>query len=182
MLAVALLAAFTLAASEQAKPDYTLQFSVTPEKGRTVLIEAEVRDANGTVVKHPRVSTPVGVNASVRYDDLTVEFTWTPDNAVVGTLHTLKTDKVLSMMTVRPRQAGAPAKGDISINLNNADIHDVMKVFGQLTGLKIDVAPGIEASVTIHVTDTPWEQALRKIVTDAGLHMQREGDAIHITR
>jgi hypothetical protein len=48
--------------------------------------------------------------------------------------------------------------------------------------MKIDVASGIEAKVTIHVTDTPWEQVLNQIVTDAGLHLQRDGDAIHITR
>ncbi len=185
--AVVSILAFTLTASalraaEETKPApkaaYSLVLTVTPPDGQQVLIEAVVTDDKGAVLMRPRVQTQRGVNASITNDNLTLEFAWSGHD-ITGTLRSRKDDTLLATVTYRP-PAGARTDG-ISLNLKDADIHDVAKTFSQLTGLQVVVDDGIEAKVSINVTDVPWQEALELCVKGAGLHMERHGDGIRIT-
>jgi type IV pilus assembly protein PilQ len=79
---------------------------------------------------------------------------------------------------VRTAQAYSGEK--ISLNLANADIRDVLKVFGDLTGLEITFAPEVQGSVSVNYSGTPWDQALDEILTENGLTYKLEGNKMYI--
>src|SRR3954453_15340918 len=86
---------------------------------------------------------------------------------------------------VIPRQNDSgtnPQKDTISIDLKDADIHDVMRTFAKLTNTDIVVDPEINGKVTVSLRDTPWTEALDKILGDADLRQERVGNAIHVHR
>lgn len=77
-----------------------------------------------------------------------------------------------------PAYSGEP----ISLSLKKADIRDVMKTFGQITGLTFVVEPEVEATITIDVTDVPWDKALDIIARQTGTKMVIEGKTVRITK
>ena len=68
----------------------------------------------------------------------------------------------------------------ISLKLNAADIHDVLKTFGELTGLNFDVASDVKASVTMEVVDVPWDKVLDDMLNEHGLVGEIDGNTIHV--
>ena len=74
------------------------------------------------------------------------------------------------------RYSGQP----ISLALSKADLRDVLRTFGQLTGLDMEVAPNVQGTVSVNFKDTPWDQALEIILAENGLSYRLEGSKIHI--
>jgi beta-lactamase regulating signal transducer with metallopeptidase domain len=70
----------------------------------------------------------------------------------------------------------------ISLNLGGADIRDVLKVFGQLTGLEIEIAPEVEGRVSANFTDVPWDEALDRILRENGYTYRLEGKKLRVFR
>jgi len=75
-----------------------------------------------------------------------------------------------------PGFSGAP----LSLNLVKADIQDVLRTFGKLSGLEMDIAAEVQGSVTVNVVDTPWDQALDEIIRENGYAYRVEGKTIHV--
>ncbi|HEU4889158.1 MAG TPA: M56 family metallopeptidase [Thermoanaerobaculia bacterium] len=70
----------------------------------------------------------------------------------------------------------------ISMKLKAADIHDVLKTFGELTGLTFDVASDVKASVTMEVVDVPWDKVLDDLLNEHGLIGEIDGNTIHVRK
>ena len=70
----------------------------------------------------------------------------------------------------------------ISMDLASADLRDVLKTFGQLTGMTIDIAPDVKGTVNVHFRGTPWDQALDQILTENGCAYRIEGSTMHVFR
>jgi type IV pilus assembly protein PilQ len=70
------------------------------------------------------------------------------------------------------RYTGAP----ISMNLKDADIKDVLRTFSKMTGLKIEHAPDLAGTVTVNVTDMPWDEAFDLVLRQNGLTYELEGN------
>jgi type IV pilus assembly protein PilQ len=68
----------------------------------------------------------------------------------------------------------------ISMQLKDADIRDVLRTFAQISGLNIVVQPGVTGSVTVELTDVPWDQALEQILKINNLGMELEGNILRI--
>jgi type IV pilus assembly protein PilQ len=68
-----------------------------------------------------------------------------------------------------------------SLDLKDADIRDVLRMFSELTGLNIAIDPNVPAgSVTVNFTDVPWDQALDLILRMNGLTYVLEGNVMRI--
>jgi TonB family protein len=88
---------------------------------------------------------------------------------------------ILTADTDAPEFTGEP----INLELRDADIHDVLATFSELTGTEILVEPGVSAKVTIVLEDVPWDKALDTILEKQGLEWEvhegriiiRAGDA-----
>jgi TonB family protein len=66
----------------------------------------------------------------------------------------------------------------ISLELDGADLLDVLATFSDITGAEILVESGISGTVTASFDQVPWDAALAKILQSHNLVWQRAGDQI----
>ncbi|HKC25461.1 MAG TPA: type IV pilus secretin PilQ, partial [Thermoanaerobaculia bacterium] len=69
----------------------------------------------------------------------------------------------------------------ITLNLKDADIKDTLQKFSELTGLNIVLDPDVRGTVTVSLTDIPWDQALELILKINGLGYVLEGNVMRIS-
>jgi beta-lactamase regulating signal transducer with metallopeptidase domain len=70
----------------------------------------------------------------------------------------------------------------LSMNLKDAELQDVLRTFGTLTGMKIEADQAITGRVSVYFTDVPWDQALDVIARQNGLTIHVEGKTIRISK
>lgn len=68
----------------------------------------------------------------------------------------------------------------ITLNLKDADVKDTLQKFSELTGLNIVLDPEVRGTVTVSLTDIPWDQALELILKINGLGYVLEGNVMRI--
>ena len=68
----------------------------------------------------------------------------------------------------------------ITLNLKDADIKDTLQRFSELTGLNIVLDPDVRGTVTVSLTDIPWDQALELILKINALGYVLEGNVMRI--
>jgi hypothetical protein len=88
---------------------------------------------------------------------------------------------ITKLIAQRPDSRLKPAQG-ISITLKDADIHDVLRTFAQLTKTDIVVDDGISGQVTVDLVDVPWTKALDIVLRQNNLRFERTDDTIHVHR
>jgi type IV pilus assembly protein PilQ len=77
-----------------------------------------------------------------------------------------------------PAYTGEP----ISVNLKNVDLKDFFRLIHEISGLNIIVDPDVTGSVTMVLTDVPWDQALDIVLKDNGLGKVLEGNVLRIAK
>ena len=77
-----------------------------------------------------------------------------------------------------PQFSGEP----INISLKDAKLEDVIRTFGQLTGLEMRLDPDVTGTVTVTWENVPWDQAFDSLLKDQGLTYRIEGSTMHISR
>lgn len=68
----------------------------------------------------------------------------------------------------------------ISLNLVDADIKQVFRLFHEISGINFVLDPSVEGRVTIVLDDVPWDQALDIILKNNGLDKVYENNVIRI--
>ena len=78
---------------------------------------------------------------------------------------------------------GAPptAEGRVTVNLKDADLHNILHTFSLRYGAVIVADPGVKGKVTVSLTDVPWETALKQIVESCGYSCVKEGKVCRVT-
>jgi type II secretory pathway component HofQ len=72
----------------------------------------------------------------------------------------------------------------ISLELEDADIHGVIRLFADLTGKNFVLDDSVQGKVTVFLKDVPWDQALEAILMSKGFIMvpigqsQQEGASL----
>jgi type IV pilus assembly protein PilQ len=66
----------------------------------------------------------------------------------------------------------------ISLDLQNADLGDVLRLFGAFSGLNIVASAEVKGTVTVRLVDVPWDQALDVILKLHGLAYERQGNVV----
>jgi type IV pilus assembly protein PilQ len=56
----------------------------------------------------------------------------------------------------------------ISLDFQNADINDILRLIAEVSGLNIISGPDVKGTVTTRMVDVPWDQAL-DVVRTAGV-------------
>jgi beta-lactamase regulating signal transducer with metallopeptidase domain len=187
-MGVVVIALSTIAATASTPPQtekYALTFTMDPV-GTSLLYDFTLTNrATGEVLLQPRLITQPGTPAMITSGNVQIAIVPKTDGSGIITLDVTE-NGTLVQHTVQTYAAGAAARkytGEpISINLKNADIHDVLKTLGELTGLAIDVAPGISGSVTIDMVGVPWDRVLDLMLQQNGLVAKIEGKTIHVTK
>jgi type IV pilus assembly protein PilQ len=68
----------------------------------------------------------------------------------------------------------------VSLNLVDADIKQVFRLFHEISGLNFVLHPAVEGRVTIVLDNVPWDLALDLILKNNGLDKVLEGNVIRI--
>ncbi len=80
--------------------------------------------------------------------------------------------------SARPRHVYTGRR--IELDFVNADIHNIMKFIAEVGQVNIILSDDVKGSVTMHLRDVPWDQALDVIAKAKGLGVQREGNLIRV--
>jgi len=70
----------------------------------------------------------------------------------------------------------------ISMDLQDADLRDVLNTFGKLTGLQMQIDSNVQGKVTVHWHDVPWDEAFDDLVSENGLTWSVQGNVAHISK
>ena len=72
-----------------------------------------------------------------------------------------------------PRAPGDPIRvpdaAPVTLDLVNADIHGVLRLFGQFAKLNIVAGDDVSGAITIQLKDVPWDQAFQVVLLSQGL-------------
>ncbi len=68
----------------------------------------------------------------------------------------------------------------IDLDLKDADIHNVLRLIGDVSRRNIIVADDVRGSVTIRLRNVPWDQALAVILQSKKLGMVEQGNMIRV--
>lgn len=68
----------------------------------------------------------------------------------------------------------------LSLNFQNIDIRALLNVIADYTKLNIIASDTVQGSITLHLTDVPWDQALDIILQSRGLDMRKRDSVIWV--
>ena len=204
MAGAAALLAFTLisgiagsdtvfAGSRKEASPYAIKVTAT-RTGQVVTVRASVTD-NGTqeVLADPSITLDANGRGTAKTatDTYQVFFDVAPGSgelfAVDVTIEkngrlvqrdTLNVPATEAAATSARTYRGAP----ITLSLKDADLRDVVRTFGQLTGLTMKMDDSIDVKVTVNWRNVPWDQALDSLLEENGLTWTLEGSTMQISR
>ena len=166
---------------------YLLNYSVAKTKDGALAFRAEIVDSKtkeviGQPTMMTRDTTPASAEITRDERKWRVEVTPQADGGGIINLtvwdgsstaqRSSYTFGALDVVENRKKYSGDP----ISLNLHNADIRDVIRVFGQLTGLDIAVEPEVQGRITVHFQDTPWDEAFDQVLHENGFDYRQDGE------
>ena len=68
----------------------------------------------------------------------------------------------------------------ITLNFQNIEIHALLRIMADFTGLNILVSDRVMGAVSLRLKEVPWQQALDTILASRGLGMLQVGNILHI--
>ena len=96
--------------------------------------------------------------------------------------------KTLSLLFVSclafvPGAAAAPqpdGEARISIDVKDADIVDVVRLFAEVGGFQVVVDPGVSCNLTLKLNEVRWTSALDVALKSCGLGRDEENDIVRV--
>lgn len=68
----------------------------------------------------------------------------------------------------------------VSFDFKDADIRDVLRIISDISGLNMIISRNVSGTVTLKLTNVPWDQALDVILEDAGLGAFIDGNVLRV--
>jgi type IV pilus assembly protein PilQ len=69
----------------------------------------------------------------------------------------------------------------ISLDFKDADIHNILRLIAEVSGLNIITTDDVKGKITIRLVNVPWDQALEVILATKNLIRIEEGNVLRIT-
>lgn len=191
MAAIVVLAATAIAATPPKNQElYSLNFVIEPRPRNTVFFDVGViENATKTIAGAARVTARRGMWATWYgdHDGRKVEVRMRMKNHHPAELFlTVKEGDAVIQRTEYTWESTSPSEFSgqpIDLSLKDANLADVMKTFGELSDLEIEVAPEIaDTKVTIDVKQWPWDEAMMEIAKLTGTKITIEGKTIKVTK
>lgn len=188
VVAAALLAAVTLVhAGEEKANRYTLQVGINIESssGDYVFDINVIDHVTNETVAHPHLQVAPGVPAEITTEGTPAfkirALAEKNGHAEVSMQALDGGGTVIAVAKTTSTIAKAKAAG-ISIDLKDAELKDIVRTFGKLTGLETKVDADVEGKVSVEFRDVPWDFALQQILSTNGCEYQIEGKTLHVRR
>ena len=90
-----------------------------------------------------------------------------------------KSEDPLSTITnsaANKKFSGSP----ITLNLKDADVHDVLRMISEASGFNIIIHPAVAGKVTVALDNVPWDQALDVVMTTLRLGAERSDSVLRV--
>jgi len=68
----------------------------------------------------------------------------------------------------------------ISLDFQNADIHNIIRIIGEVSGKNIVVSDAVSGKVTLKLRDVPWDQALDIVLASRNLGVEEAGNVLTV--
>jgi len=68
----------------------------------------------------------------------------------------------------------------ISMDFKDADIHNLLRILAEFSGVNIVAGEDVKGKVTVRLNNVPWDQALDAVVKGAGMAYVREGNIVRV--
>jgi type IV pilus assembly protein PilQ len=85
-------------------------------------------------------------------------------------------DQAMHASTNTEKFTGSP----ITLNLKDADVHDVLRLIGETSGFNIIINPAVSGKLTLALDHVPWDQALEVVLTTLKLGAERNASVLRI--
>lgn len=169
---------------------YSIRLTAT-RANDVVSVNGQITEnATGTVVAAPKVALRDGRGAATSVSgDLEIVLRISPDKPdhVAVDVKIVRAGEILQRdgMLVRITDAAAPTGqkytgAPISLDLKDADLKDIIGVFGKLTGMEMVVDPAVRGRVSVQWHNVPWDQAFDELLSEQGLTYRIEGSRMYI--
>jgi len=86
--------------------------------------------------------------------------------------------RVVRFVRAKDLYSGAP----ISLHFEDGNLHDVFRLFADISGLNVVVNPGTKGRVNCRFANVPWDDALDRFLSANGLASRLNGPVLHIGR
>ncbi len=68
----------------------------------------------------------------------------------------------------------------ISLDFQNAELHNIIRIIGEVSGKNIVVSDAVTGKVTLKLKDVPWDQALDIVLASRSLGVEETGNVLTI--
>ncbi|HCB1500793.1 protein transport protein HofQ [Klebsiella oxytoca] len=80
-----------------------------------------------------------------------------------------------------PLMATAAKKDQpVSLVVDDAPVAQVLQTLAELKQKNLVVAPDVSGTVSLHLKNVPWQQALRSVIDSAGLTLTQQGTVLYV--
>jgi type IV pilus assembly protein PilQ len=86
-----------------------------------------------------------------------------------------------SLIALAP-EASAADKGKIDIDVVNADIRNVLRLFADVGHVNLVLGDDVSGPVTVRFRNVPWDTAMRSVLSVKGLAMERVGNIVRVQK
>lgn len=84
----------------------------------------------------------------------------------------------LLLMLIPGVQAAKPQK--VTLMVDDVPVAQVLQALAEQEKLNLVVSPDVSGTVSLHLTDVPWKQALQTVVKSAGLITRQEDNILSV--
>jgi type IV pilus assembly protein PilQ len=89
--------------------------------------------------------------------------------------------KMKSSVPAEKPPIGTYKGAKISLDFKDADIHNILRLIAEVSGLNIITTDDVKGKITIRLVNVPWDQALDVILASKNLISVEEGNVLRIT-
>ena len=101
-------------------------------------------------------------------------------NTPAGSTDDQGVPKLIAPTTIRGQTNDQYTGEKISLDFQNADINDILRLIAEVSGLNIIAGPDVKGTITTRMVDVPWDQALDVILKINGLDQERDDNIVRI--
>lgn len=182
-VAVVVLAAASLLHASEKGGHYSLLLGVDRAAGGQFLFDLGVLDkTSGTTVAHRQVTATPGASATVTVDAFRIVVRGETDGGAIATLDVYDGSRIVEHNVVRYTPKSGSDAEKMTLQLNDADLKDVVRNFAKIANLEPKFDDGVSGQVTVELHGVTWQQALQQILAANGCDYAVEGTTLHVRR
>ena len=177
-------------AAAKIDPSFSIRVEATPaDESGYVTIHATVTDVKTQqVVTEPRIKLALGTTGTISYPGFEATFLPTAaagkgimvDVTIRRDGEIVQTAKLLAAQAEATAPKGKFTGDPITLDLRDADLRDVIRTFGKLTGFEMRIDDAVEGKITVAWHNVPWDEAFDSLMNENGLAYHVEGKTITI--